>query len=105
MSYYFNKIVDLPFEKAVEKAVIELKNKGFGVLTGIDVNSTLKKKLEVDFRNYKILGACNPPFAFEALKNERMLGTMLPCNVIVLETDDGRVKIAAVDPVAFVPGA
>jgi len=100
MSYYFSKIVDLSFDDAIVKANEELKKEGFGILTEIDVKATLKKKLNVDFRKYKILGACNPPFAYEALKNERMIGTMLPCNVIIQETDDGKTEVAAVDPVA-----
>jgi len=100
MSYYFSKIVDLSFDDAIVKANEELKKEGFGILTEIDVKATLKKKLNVDFRKYKIWGACNPPFAYEALKNERMIGTMLPCNVIIQETDDGKTEVAAVDPVA-----
>jgi uncharacterized protein (DUF302 family) len=100
MSYYFSKVVDLPFEKAIERATDELKKEGFGVLTEIDVKATLKKKLDVDFRKYRILGACNPRYAYEALKNERMIGAMLPCNVIVQETDDGKTEIAAIDPLA-----
>lgn len=100
MNYYFSKIIDLPFDQAIEKVTEELKNEGFGILTEIDVKATLKKKLDVDFRKYKILGACNPPFAFEALKAERMIGTMLPCNVIVQEADNGKTEVAAIDPIA-----
>ena len=100
MSYYFSKVIDLPFEEAIERATDELKKEGFGVLTEIDVKATLKKKMEVDFRKYKILGACNPQYAYEALKNERMIGTMLPCNVIVQETDDGKSEVSAVNPIA-----
>jgi len=100
MDYYFSKILDLPFEEAIQKVIDELKKEGFGILTEIDVKTTLKKKLDVDFRKYKILGACNPPFAYEALKAERMIGTMLPCNVVVQETDDGKTEVAAVDPIA-----
>ena len=100
MSYYFSKIVALSFEQAIDKVTEELKKEGFGILTEIDVKATLKKKLDVDFRNYKILGACNPPFAYEALKNERMVGTMLPCNVIVQDTDEGKTEVADVDPIA-----
>ena len=100
MSYYFSKIVGLSFEEALVKAAEELKREGFGILTEIDVKATLKKKMNIDFRNYKILGACNPPFAYEALKNERMIGTMLPCNVIVQETEEGKAEVAAVDPLA-----
>lgn len=100
MSYYFSKIVNLPYEKAIEKVTEELKKEGFGILTEIDVKATLKKKLDVEFRKYKILGACNPHFAYKALQTERMIGTMLPCNVIVQETDDGKTEVAAIDPVA-----
>lgn len=100
MNYYFSKIINLPYEKAIEKVTDELKKEGFGVLTEIDVKATLKKKLDVDFRKYKILGACNPSFAYEALKAERMIGTMLPCNVIVQEAEEGKTEVAAVDPMA-----
>lgn len=100
MSYYFSKIVDCTFDEAIEKVTEELKKEGFGVLTEIDVQATLKKKLDVDFRKYKILGACNPQFAYKALQSERMIGTMLPCNVILQETLEGKVEVAAVDPLA-----
>ena len=100
MSYYFTKVVDLSFEDALQRTTEELKKEGFGILTEIDVKATLKKKLDVDFRQYKILGACNPPFAYKALQNERMIGTMLPCNVIVQETDDGKTEVSAIDPIA-----
>ena len=100
MKYYFSKTVNLPFDGAVEKVVAELKKEGFGVLTDIDVKQTLKKKLNVDFKNYRILGACNPPFAYKALLVEDKIGTMLLCNVVVQEIDAGRVEVAAIDPVA-----
>ena len=100
MSYYFCKTLDMPFDKALTHVVEGLKKEGFGVLTEIDVKATLKKKLGADFRNYRILGACNPPFAYEALKAEDKIGTMLPCNVIVQETETGAVEVAAVDPIA-----
>jgi uncharacterized protein (DUF302 family) len=100
MSYYFSKTIDLPFDDAVQKATEELKKEGFGVLTEIDVQATLEKKLDVEFRSYKILGACNPTFAYQALQSERMVGTMLPCNVIVQEAENGKTEIAAIDPVA-----
>jgi len=100
MTYHFTKVSDLAFDAAVQKVTEELKKEGFGVLTEIDVTATLKKKLNVDFRKYRILGACNPPFAYEALQAEDKIGTMLPCNVIVQETRDGKVEISAVDPVA-----
>jgi uncharacterized protein (DUF302 family) len=100
MKYYFNKIVTLSFDKAIEKVIAELKKEGFGILTDIDVKETLKKKLDVDFKNYRILGACNPPFAYKALQAEDKIGTMLPCNVIVQEIEGGRVEVAAIDPIA-----
>jgi uncharacterized protein (DUF302 family) len=100
MKYYFNTIVDLPFDEAVERVTEDLKGEGFGILTEIDVKETLKKKLDVDFPRYRILGACNPPFAYQALLKENKIGTMLPCNVIVQELPSGQVEIAAVDPVA-----
>lgn len=100
MSYYFNKVVDRAFDEAIDKVTEELKKEGFGVLTEIDVKEALKKKLDVDFRKYRILGACNPQYAYKALQAEDKIGTMLPCNVIVQETEDGKVEIAAIDPVA-----
>ena len=100
MSYYFSKIINESFDKAIVKVVISLKNEGFGVLTEIDVKETLRKKLDVDFQKYTILGACNPSFAYQALKAEDKIGIMLPCNVIVQEISEGEVEIAAVDPVA-----
>ena len=90
----------MPYEEAVERTKGALKEQGFGVLTEIDVKATLKKKLDVDFRDYLILGACNPPLAYKALQAERMIGAMLPCNVIIQEADDGKTEIAAIDPVA-----
>ena len=100
MSYYFNKVVDLTFDEAISKVTEELKKEGFGVLTQIDVKEALKKKINVDFRKYRILGACNPQYAYKALQAEDKIGTMLPCNVIVQERDDGKVEIAAIDPIA-----
>lgn len=100
MSYYFNKTVNGNFDDVILKVTEELKKEGFGILTEIDVKETLKKKLDVDFKKYKILGACNPPFAYEALKSEDKIGTMLPCNVIVIEQAPGQVEVAAVDPIA-----
>ena len=100
MSYYFSKTLDLPFDDAIVRVTEELKKEGFGVLTDIDVRATMKKKLDVDFRNYRILGACNPPFAHQALLAEDKIGTMLPCNVIVQELAAGVVEVAAIDPVA-----
>jgi uncharacterized protein (DUF302 family) len=100
MTYYFSKTIRLGFDEAVSRITQALKEEGFGILTEIDVKSTLKKKLDVDFRKYHILGACNPPFAYKALQAEDKVGTMLPCNVIVQETADGEVEIAAIDPIA-----
>ena len=100
MSYYFSKTMEVDFDTPIEKVTEELKKEGFGVLTQIDVQETLKKKLDVDFRKYEILGACNPQFAYEALKAEEKIGTMLPCNVIVQQHENGKVEISAVDPVA-----
>lgn len=99
MSYTFSKITDKEFDEAVLKTTEELKKEGFGILTEIDIKETLKNKLDVDFRKYKILGACNPPFAHRALLAEPEIGSMLPCNVVVQEIDNG-VMISAVDPVA-----
>lgn len=100
MSYYFNKTLALPFDAAVERVKAELKKEGFGVLTEIDVKKTLQEKLGVDFRPYRILGACNPPYAYKALLAEDKIGTMLPCNVIVQEHGPARVEVAAIDPLA-----
>jgi len=100
MSYHFSKTCDLAFDDAVSKVTADLKDEGFGVLTEINVQETLKKKLNVDFRKYKILGACNPSFAYQALQAEDKVGVMLPCNVIIQERGDGKVEVAAVDPVA-----
>lgn len=99
MSYYFARRLDMPFDLAVESIVAELEEQGFGILTEIDVAATLKKKLGEEFRPYRILGACNPAFAHQAILAEDKIGTMLPCNVIVQQLD-GEVEIAAVDPEA-----
>ena len=96
--YYFDKTVDLSFEDAIARVTEELKKEGFGILTEIDVQATLKKKLEVDFRPYRILGACNPPFAYKALSAESHIGVYLPCNVIVQDAGNGKTEVAAVDP-------
>ena len=100
MSYYFNKTITGTFDAAVERVKAELKKDGFGVLTEIDVRKTLKEKMDVDFRPYRILGACNPAFAYKALLAEDKIGTMLPCSVIVQELAPGRVEVAAIDPLA-----
>ncbi|MFN2366780.1 MAG: DUF302 domain-containing protein [Desulfurivibrionaceae bacterium] len=100
MTYYFNKIVNAGFDETIDRVTGDLKKEGFGILSDIDVKGALKKKIDVDFRKYRILGACNPPFAYKALQAEDKIGTMLPCNVIVQELDDGRVEVAAIDPAA-----
>jgi uncharacterized protein (DUF302 family) len=104
MKYYFSKITDLSFDEAVKKAENELSKEGFGILTRIDVAETFKKKINKDFRRYQILGACNPEFAFKALSAEDKIGTMLPCNVIVQEAEEGKTEVAAVDPVVSMSG-
>lgn len=96
--YFFDKTIDLPFEEAIARVTEELKKEGFGILTEIDVQATLKKKLDVDFRPYRILGACNPPFAHKALTAEPHIGIYLPCNVIVQDAGNGQTEVAAVDP-------
>lgn len=101
MSYYFNAVLKgKSFEEALEIVAAELKKEGFGVLTEIDVSATLKSKIDVDFKKYKILGACNPHFAYKALQNEDKIGVFLPCNVVVEENDNGEVEVSAVDPIA-----
>ena len=101
MKYYFQKtLFSVSFDEAIEKVTKELKKEGFGILTEIDVQATLKKKLNVDFRKYRILGACNPPFAYQALQAELHIGAMLPCNVVVMEKDDGKINVSAVEPMA-----
>jgi uncharacterized protein (DUF302 family) len=100
MNYYFTKTVSLSFDTAITRVTEELTKEGFGILTDIDVKATLKKKLDVEFRKYRILGACNPPFAYKALQAEDKIGTMLPCNVIVQEISDGQVEVTAIDPLA-----
>lgn len=100
MSYYFAKMLSVPFEEAVQRATEALKREGFGIITEIDVRDTLKKKINVDFRNYRILGACNPALAYEVLQLEDKVGTMLPCNVVIQETAEGGTEVAAIDPVA-----
>ena len=96
--YYFNRTLDLPFENAITRVTEELKKEGFGVLTEIDMQATLKKKLDVDFRPYRILGACNPPFAHKSLQAEPNIGLFLPCNVIVQDAGNGKTEVAAIDP-------
>ncbi len=98
MSYYFNTVVSGKFETVIESVTQLLKEEGFGILTEIDIQKTLKNKLDVDFKKYKILGACNPPFAHQALQAENKIGTMLPCNVIVQELEAGKIEVAAINP-------
>ncbi len=100
MNYHFTRVLDTPFEEAISHVTAVLAEQGFGVLTTIDVKATLKKKLDVDFRPYTILGACNPEFAYKALQCEEKIGNMLPCNVVVEQTKEGRVEVSAVDPMA-----
>jgi len=100
VSYYFAKNLPLPFDETVRRTTEALKREGFGIITEIDVKNTLKAKIGVDFRNYRILGACNPKLAHEALQLEDKIGTMLPCNVVVQENGKGQTEVAAIDPVA-----
>jgi uncharacterized protein (DUF302 family) len=100
MSYYFAKTLTVGFDEAVQRTIEALKREGFGIITEIDVKDTFKKKLDVDFRSYRILGACSPALAHEALLIEDKVGTMLPCNVVVQDIGGGRTEVAAIDPVA-----
>ncbi|MBW2484469.1 MAG: DUF302 domain-containing protein [Deltaproteobacteria bacterium] len=100
MSYYFNTVLQCSFDEAIDRVIEELKKEGFGILSEIDVQAALKKKLNVDFKKYRILGACNPPYAYQALQVEEKIGTMLPCNIIILENDAGEIEVAAIDPIA-----
>lgn len=100
MSYYFSRTLATGFDQAVQHTVEVLKQHGFGIITEIDVQDTFKKKLDVEFRKYRILGACNPMLAHEALRLEDKIGTMLPCNVVVQDLGGGEVEVAAIDPVA-----
>jgi uncharacterized protein (DUF302 family) len=100
MSYYLSKMLTGSFDEAVTRATEALKKEGFGILTEIDVSATLKKKIDVDYPSYRILGACNPALAYEALQLENKVGTMLPCNVVVRDAGNGQTEVAAIDPVA-----
>ncbi len=100
MNYYIETTLTTDFDSAVEKTKAALSEQGFGVLSEIDIHEKLKAKLDVDFRKYKILGACNPPNAYKALQQENKIGTMLPCSVIIQDLENGKVEVAAVDPVA-----
>jgi uncharacterized protein (DUF302 family) len=100
MQYGFSKTIDLPYDQAIEKVTAELKKEGFGVLTSIDVKETLKQKINVDFKKYAILGACNPPIAHRALQEEEDLGLLLPCNVVVYEKDN-KTRVSIFDPMVM----
>ena len=100
MAYYLGKTLAIPFDAALARTIEALKNEGFGIITEIDIKQTLKVKIGVDFPNYRILGACNPALAYEALKLENKVGTMLPCNVVVRDAGDGQTEVAAIDPIA-----
>ena len=100
MLYYLSKMLAVSFDEAINRVTEALKKEGFGILTEIDVAATLKKKINVDFPSYRILGACNPALAYEALKLENKVGTMLPCNVVVRDAGHGQIEVAAIDPVA-----
>jgi uncharacterized protein (DUF302 family) len=105
MSYHFSAVIkDINFDEAIDKVTAALKVEGFGVLTEIDIKATMKAKLDVDYRPYKILGACNPGFAHKALQAEARIGTMLPCNVIVRQLEDDSIEVSAVDPIASMQG-
>jgi len=100
MEYYFSKILDCSFEEAESRALASLKENGFGLLTEIDMQQKLKEKLGVDIQRYKILGMCNPGFAYKAMQFEEKIGTMLPCNVLVIDKGNGKTEISAVNPIA-----
>ena len=104
MSYHFSKTVAQSFDDAIETVTAHLKEKGFGVLTTIDVQKAMKEKIDKDINPYTILGSCNPGYAYQALQHENKIGTMLPCNVVVQQLDDGTVEVSAVDPVASMQG-
>ncbi len=100
MIYYFSKTLNIPFDDAISRVTEALKEEGFGILTDINVKETLRKKIDVEFQNYRILGTCHPHYAYRALQKEDKIGTMLPCNVIVQEKIKGQVEVAAIDPIA-----
>jgi uncharacterized protein (DUF302 family) len=104
MSYYMTKTVAIPFDEALSKTIAELKREGFGIITEIDVTETLSKKLGVAFRKYRILGACNPQFAHRALQEEDKIGVLLPCNLVVQETTDGKTEISSINPAESMRG-
>jgi uncharacterized protein (DUF302 family) len=100
MEYYFSAILHTNFDDAVDKTTEALKTEGFGVLTEIDLQAKFKEKLGVDYKKYKILGACNPAYAYKALQAEEMIGTMLPCSIVVTDKEDGTIQVAAINPIA-----
>ena len=100
MSYYFNKTIASDFESVKKNVIAELEKEGFGILTEVDVQATFKKKLDIDFRKYQILGACSPKFAHKAIEAEDKIGTMLPCNVVLQELEDGQIEVAAINATA-----
>lgn len=100
MDYYFSKTIKSSFGEAISKATEALKTEGFGIISDIDISQKLKEKLNVDYKQYRILGACNPSYAYKALQSEEKIGTMLPCNVTVIDKEDGKIEIAIIDPVA-----
>ena len=100
MDYYFSKTLNISYDEAVKLTIEALKSEGFGVISEINMHEKFKEKLDVDFKRYKILGACNPPYAYKALQAEDKIGTMLPCNVLVIEQGQNKIEIAAVNPVA-----
>ncbi|MBN1626065.1 MAG: DUF302 domain-containing protein [Deltaproteobacteria bacterium] len=102
MEYSINKILDISFDHAMVKVADELKKEGFSIVGDIDIQEILKKKLDIDFRRYKILGACNPQFAYKALQADSRIGIMLPCNVAVQETEQGYIEVSAIDPLASI---
>ena len=104
MKYYISKKISTDFDQAVQLVTESLKKEGFGVLTEINIQEKLKEKLNLDFRKYKILGACNPGYAYKALQLEDKIGVMLPCNVIIQETKDGAIEVAAVNPIVSMSG-
>jgi uncharacterized protein (DUF302 family) len=100
MSYYFTKILTIPFEEGVQKVTDALKSEGFGIISEINIHEKFKEKLGVDFKKYRILGACSPAHAYKALQAEEKIGTMLPCNVLVIDQGNGKTEISAVNPIA-----
>lgn len=105
MSYYFSRRLKIPFAEALQKLTHNLKQQGFGVITTIDLQDTLKRKLDIDFRRYQILGACNPEFAYKAITLESHLGVMLPCNLVVQEHENGEVEVSAINPLQTIDKA